>query len=648
MVVLELPNSKLKKYRRMLKADPDSLDAAINLGLLHFKKGMYDEAASFLEKAIRIKPDIVEARNILGNIYIIREEYAQAEQILLEALELRPHDFDTLNQLGRLFCSLNQLDRALEFLLQAAKVNPRSAEVLNDIGVLFYLQGKPEEAEHYIRSSIKEKNDYADARYNLGILYFEQKRYEEAIEAMRCFVELEPNDDEGWKRFGFFYQNVENFSASLTAFERVREKNDPEVNYGLGVSWYASGYWDKAIEAFERCLEGDPNHILAKQGLAACFSKKGNWEKVSALCSSFLSHCQPTLPVVDNFSPRLSAHRTIRPLRIIKRIEAHSEKADDPTFDLSVVIPVYNEEQNIEILYEQLQPVLLGLGRSYEMVFVDDGSNDGTLEKLKKIAALDRKVKVISFRRNYGQTPALAAGFDLARGEVIITLDGDLQNDPKDIPRLLDKMAEGYDLVSGWRTNRHDKLLTRKIPSWIANRVIAKLTNVHLHDYGCTLKAYKKGIIKNVKLYGEMHRFIPALASFLGIKVTELPVNHRPRVHGTSKYGLSRIYRVILDLINVRFLLDYFTRPIQFFGKLALGTFGFGLTALLVSAFMRYFLGIEINFLAVGIMEVIIFLTGIQLVMMGLVGEMVIRTYHESQDKPIYIVREIIQPEDKD
>ncbi|MEW6328055.1 MAG: glycosyltransferase [Thermodesulfobacteriota bacterium] len=648
MVVLELPNSKLKKYRRMLKADPDSLDAAINLGLLHFKKGMYDEAAGFLEKAIRIKPDLVEARNVLGSIYIMREEYARAEQILLEALELRPYDFDTLSQLGHLFCTLNQMDRALEFLLQAAKVNPHSEEILNDIGVLFYSQGKQEEAECYFHASLKEKNNYADAYYNLGLLYFEQSKYEKAIEAMRRCVALEPDSDETWQKIGLFYQKVENFSASLAAFEQVKGERGPELNYSLGGSWYASGHWDRAIEAFERCLEAEPDHILAKQGLAACFSKKGNWERVSALCSTFLSCGQPAPPAIDNLSPRLSAHRTIRPLRIIKRIEARSEQADAPSLNLSIVVPVYNEEQNINILYEQLQSVLLGLNKSYEIIFVDDGSNDRTLENLRKISDLNRKVKVISFRRNYGQTAALAAGFDLARGEVIITLDGDLQNDPQDIPRLLDKMAEGYDLVSGWRTNRQDKFLTRKIPSQIANRIIAKLTNVHLHDYGCTLKAYKKGIIKNIKLYGEMHRFIPALASFLGIKVTELPVNHRPRVHGSSKYGLSRIYRVILDLINVRFLLDYFTRPIQFFGKLALGTFGFGLTALLVSAVMRYILGVEINFLVVGIMEVIIFLTGIQLVMMGLVGEMVIRTYHESQDKPIYIVREIIQPEDKD
>ncbi len=309
--------------------------------------------------------------------------------------------------------------------------------------------------------------------------------------------------------------------------------------------------------------------------------------------------------------------------------------------DLSIVIPVYNEADNLCPLYTELSEVLQGLGGRWEIIFANDGSNDRSEAVLKELALQDPNVKVIHFRRNYGQTAAMAAGFALAQGEVVVTLDADLQNDPRDIPRLLEKMAEGYDLVSGWRANRQDHALSRKLPSKIANRIIAKLTNVRLHDYGCTLKAYKRGVVKNIRLYGEMHRFIPALANFLGIKVTEIPVNHRPRIHGSTKYGLSRTYRVILDLINVRFLMDYFTRPIQFFGKLALSAFGLSFFLLFLAGALNWGAGIQIGMPWLLLAEFITIMTGVQLIMMGLVAEIVIRTHLESRDRPIYIIREM-------
>lgn len=329
-----------------------------------------------------------------------------------------------------------------------------------------------------------------------------------------------------------------------------------------------------------------------------------------------------------------------RPLRIISQPQG-LDLPEAPRLDFSLVIPVYNEVGNLKPLYEEVLPVMEGLGGKWEIIFTDDGSNDGSGEVLKELAQQDCRVRVIHFRRNYGQTAAMAAGFELARGEVVITMDADLQNDPQDIPRLLDKMAEGYDLVSGWRVNRQDRALTRRLPSKIANGIIAKLTNVRLRDYGCTLKAYKRGVVKNVRLYGEMHRFIPALANFLGIAVTEIPVNHRPRIRGVGKYGLDRTYRVILDLINVRFLMDYFTRPIQFFGKLALAAFGVSLLLLLSAGILKWGAHLEVGMTWLLLGELITILTGIQLIMMGLVGELIIRTHLENRDRPLYIIREI-------
>lgn len=235
--------------------------------------------------------------------------------------------------------------------------------------------------------------------------------------------------------------------------------------------------------------------------------------------------------------------------------------------DLSVVIPIYYEEENIRPLYDAVTAALDPTGLSYEIITVDDGSGDGSFAVLKELALVDKRLRVIRFRRNFGQTAAMAAGFEASRGAVIIPMDGDLQNDPADIPLLLEKIKEGFDVVSGWRKDRQDAFINRTLPSRIANGLISRMTGVHLHDYGCTLKAYRREVLEGIGLYGEMHRFVPALASRVGAKVTELPVRHHPRLHGQSKYGISRTMRVVLDLITVRFLLSYATKPIQLFGK---------------------------------------------------------------------------------
>jgi len=313
---------------------------------------------------------------------------------------------------------------------------------------------------------------------------------------------------------------------------------------------------------------------------------------------------------------------------------------DPETVEFSVIIPVYNEEANILPLFAALRPVLIQLNKSCEVIFIDDGSTDGTFQALRSIHDADPLCKVIRFRRNFGQTAALAAGFAHARGEVIVTLDGDLQNDPKDIPMLLAKVEEGYDVVSGWRVRRKDNFLTRKLPSVCANWLISKITGVKLHDYGCTLKAYRREVAQNIDLYGEMHRFIPAMASWMGTSVTEIMVNHHPRVHGASKYGLSRTLRVLLDLITVKFLLSYSTKPLRIFGSMGFlsATAGFLLAGWLTVQKLVYKQGLSdrpMLFLAILLM-----LVGVQFVTMGLLGEMMVRIYHEGQDKPTYFIKE--------
>jgi len=312
----------------------------------------------------------------------------------------------------------------------------------------------------------------------------------------------------------------------------------------------------------------------------------------------------------------------------------------DETPEVSVFLPVYNEEPNLRPLHAKLDAALKSLGRSAEIVYVDDGSNDGSLNILREIAALDSRVRVVALRRNYGQTAAMAAGIDAARGEVLIPMDADLQNDPADIERLLKKLDEGYDVVSGWRKNRKDKMVTRKIPSMIANRLISWIGGVPLHDYGCSLKAYRRESLQDVRLYGEMHRFIPIYASWAGASVTEIPVEHHARTMGKSKYGLSRTLKVVFDLMTIKFMASYQTKPIYVFGSFGMLAFAISLLGGLYALFLKVIHKADLVQTPLPILSIVMFAVGVQFLLMGLLAEMLVRTYHESQAKAIYAVRE--------
>ncbi len=301
-----------------------------------------------------------------------------------------------------------------------------------------------------------------------------------------------------------------------------------------------------------------------------------------------------------------------------------------------------NEEENIPELIPRVQEALNKLGCSYEIILIDDGSTDRTWEFLKQAKGQDARIRLVRFRKNFGQTAAMKAGFDLSCGKIIVTLDGDLQNDPNDIGKLLDKVNEGFDIVSGWRYPRRDPFINRRLPSMLANGLISLTTKVKLHDYGCTLKAFRAEVAKNLELYGEMHRFLPAIASWMGVTVSEVKVGHQERKRGKSKYGISRTFRVLLDLITVKFLLSYSTKPIQIFGLFGILTGGAGFVIGLYLAFVRLFLNQAIGGRPLLLLAVLLIFTGFQFVTMGLLAEIQIRTYHESQKKSIYVIKEEI------
>jgi glycosyltransferase involved in cell wall biosynthesis len=316
--------------------------------------------------------------------------------------------------------------------------------------------------------------------------------------------------------------------------------------------------------------------------------------------------------------------------------------------DISVVIPVYNEEENIPLLYDELSAALNELDSSYEVIVIDDGSKDKSFEALRAVHEQDSRWQIVRFRRNFGQTAGMAAGFKAAQGKIVITIDADLQNDPRDIGKLLEKMQEGYDIVSGWRMERKESFFSRRLPSISANWLISRSTGVYLHDYGCTLKAYDRVVVKNVSLYGELHRFIPALASQIGVRVAEVPVNDRPRRFGKSKYGLNRTLKVFLDLIAVSFYLSYFNRPLYVFGGFGIAVGAVGTVILAYLSYVKVILGEDIGNRPLLMLGILLMVLGVQMVTTGLIADMVMRTYHESQKKPIYFVREHLGSENSE
>jgi glycosyltransferase involved in cell wall biosynthesis len=309
---------------------------------------------------------------------------------------------------------------------------------------------------------------------------------------------------------------------------------------------------------------------------------------------------------------------------------------------ISVILPVLNEEENLIDMNTEIIGVIENIDVDYEIIYIDDGSTDRSFDILCSLREENPNIKIIQFRRNFGQTAGLAAGFEHASGDTIITMDSDRQNDPHDIPMLLDKIDEGYDLVSGWRFDRQDAWLSRKLPSKIANLLISKITGVKLHDYGCSLKAFHKDVVENVRLYGEMHRFIPAIASWMGVRIAEVKVNHRARVAGSSKYGISRTFRVILDLITVKFLLQYSARPIHFFGGLGLASGVTGFIIAFVMLIQKFFFSIPMGDRPLLLLAVLLMFIGLQFITFGLLGELMTRTYHEAQNKPVYVVRKLL------
>jgi glycosyltransferase involved in cell wall biosynthesis/Flp pilus assembly protein TadD len=537
---------------------------------------------------------------------------------------------------GRNYLNNNDIAKAAQCFEKAYDIKSNEPELPFVLATLYQKLKAPEKSERFFRKTIALKPYHFEYLYAYAMFLVGFSRFDDAIEILLRCAKLQPDNAQLLNDLGVIYSEKED---SVKAVDFLLQASEKKPDYLVPL--INLGHLYLRLRDLEKAEE-----------LAARLSKQSPGDKEVVELSSKLSEAKKhteKMPLQAKTELRFSdadASFQIEPLRMI---EQFGQRISKDKIGLSVVVPVYNEEDNVPVLYKELVETLKTLKQEYEIIFIDDGSTDKSRDALARIAATDRRVKVIFFRRNYGQTAALGAGFKYARGEVVVTLDADLQNDPADIPKLLAKMAEGYDLVNGWRKDRRDKMLSRKVPSMIANKIINKLiegTNVQLNDFGCTLKAYKKGIVKNIHLYGEMHRFIPVFAAWIGVKVTEIPVNHRARLHGTAKYNLSRVSRVIFDLIVVRFFSDYMTRPIQFFGKIAKKITGWGLLTIAALAALGFFKVLPISLNTVLLLTAFVLFSGLQMLTMGLIGELMIRFYFEVQHKDYYVVESILNDSD--
>ncbi|MBN1600837.1 MAG: glycosyltransferase [Chitinispirillaceae bacterium] len=544
-------------------------------------------------------------------------------------------DFNKYINDGRQFLKNQAIEAAIQCFENAFAIKGNVPELSFVLAKLFQVADKTDKSDIYYKYTLALKPDHFEYLYDYMMHLVDTARFTDAIEVLQRCIRLHPDNAQLFNDMGVIHNTLQNYSEAIDHFLRAFKINPdylvPMIN--LGYLYIQTGEIGKADDVLALCTKKESQNSEVKDLAKVIASAKSSADSENLTVRKELRFSDQSFQIV--------------PMQILDKF---GESITSGNIGLSIVIPVFNEEENLPILCKELDETLKSLQQEYEIILIDDGSRDKSRDVMTALAKENKRIKVIFFRRNYGQTAAISAGFKYAHGDVIITLDADLQNDPADIPKLLQKMSEGYDLVNGWRKDRQDKMLSRKIPSMIANRIINKLiegTNVQLRDFGCTLKAYKSGIVKNIHLYGEMHRFIPVFAAWIGVKVTEIPVNHRPRIHGTAKYNLSRVSRVIFDLIVVRFFSDYMTRPIQFFGKIAKKVAGSGLLLLAALSVcgLTHLLPISLN--TILILTALLFFSSMQLLTMGLIGELMIRFYFEVQKKDFYVVERILNDTEK-
>ena len=604
----------------------------------------YDKGLSLLEKIYPKRRDDLHLNLLFGEVHLKIGQNREANKYFNRALNIDNGNFQALYGRGKASYLYGNVKDAIRYLKLAATNEAYQADVYNDLGTIYEEANDVDTAREYYMQAVRINPKFSFPLVNLSRLLIKQEKPAEALNIINDFIKDNEPEEQLLINQGIIYEILNDYEKAARTFSSILDRNPTYIDayFNRAFCYFKLSRIEEARQDLNSYLEIKPDDERVRGLLALTYTLEGKFVDSVDIWKEFM-------PYYRDLSKKISVAVNpdkIDPLQILEDFDTNSNETAGESPNLSIVIPVMNEEGSIIILYEKLKSVLKKLDQTYEIIFIDDGSTDGSFEILSDISTNDEKVSVIKFRRNYGQTAAFAAGFKYAAGDVVITLDADLQNDPEDIPRLLAKMSEGYDLVSGWRKNRQDKTMTRKIPSYIANRIINKLiagSGIKVHDFGCSLKAYKKGIIKNIRLYGEMHRFIPAYAAWLGIKVAEIPVKHHPRQYGYAKYGLERVGRVVLDMITLRFFTGFRSRPLQFFGKIAAFVSFIGIMLSILFLVLGNVTAYGIDFQTFLLMSMFAVLGGGQFIIVGVLSEIMMRGFLEAQDKDEYIVENIIQ-----
>ena len=632
---MEVGASKVKKFKRVLRRDPNSWDANMGLALIHFKRGELVEALPHAEKASKIDPASADAKALLGSIYMALDRDAKAEECLADAIKLGPRDYDSYSRLAEVRYRRSDIGGAVEILRDATELFPRNPETFNDLGVMYYLRGNVDQAEEQFDKALSIEPKNGDALFNLAAIYLEQDESDKAVETLEKLIEVEPDRAVHHRDLGLARLRAGEAEAAAKHFEKAiaLDPDDAEAHYDLGVSLSQLDQLDASVRSLEKCLELVPEHRDAIFAVIGCHAKKGETEQIVKLWEKSIGPLVRAGKERSAVQPKLSAGKVVAPVGVMEGIERRVEQLAEQEVEISVVVPPLNDADNIRPLHDKLTSVLESIGKEHEIVYVDDGTRDDALNVLRDINLKDDRARVVILARDYGQAASLSAGFDRARGNIIVTVNGDLPDAPADIPAVLDKMAESCDVVSRSAGGRYKPLMSR---------VAAKLAGLKLDDYDCILAAYDKSALDNMPLCGEMYRFIPAVARWLGLPTAEIPAKEDASA-GAAVRGSTDATPSVLDMITAKFLMNKTAGPMRFFAKIAFGSMGVGIIIAILLEWRMMFAGKGIKWDSIFPELAFFAFVAAFLIAVGFVAEIIVRTHGQSQRKPIYIVKKIIE-----
>jgi len=637
---MEVGASKIKKFKRALRRDPNSSDANFGLAAIYFKRGELVDALPYAEKASQIDPASADAKALLGSIYMALDRDAKAEECLAEAVRLNAGNYGPYSRLAEVRYRRNDIAGAVKVLEDAAELFPNNSQTFNDLGVMYYLRGDVAEAEKRFDKAREVNSKDRDALFNLSVIYLDRGKADKAVEALEQLVEVEPDRAEHHASLGRAYQAAGNAEAAAKRFEKAVALNpdDAEAHYGLGANLLKLGQHDAAVKSLERCLELEPEHTGAVFAMIGCLAKKGQNDEIVKLWEKSVALAGRAEKDRAAIQPKLSAGIDVAPAEVMEKIERRVAQLAEDKVDLSVVVPVLEQADAVRSFQDKLTRALESVGRPYEIVYVNDGGQDDTLRVLRNINAGDDRVRVVNLARGYGEAAALSAGFDHARGEIIIAVDAGLQYDPEDIRALIGKMAEGYDVVAGVPEDSGD-LAGGKLRAFLANRITAMVAGIKVHGRGTGLAAYRRSVLDSLKLCGEMYRFVPAIAGTVGFATAEVPIKGAEAAGDEPRP--TRTPCPVLDAIATRFLSDTATGPMRYFVKLALYSIVKGIIISILVAVPVSLAGGNMAWIA---LPIGVYALGAMLIVTaGFVVEIVVRAHRHAQNKPTCFVKEVIE-----